>query len=347
MDRDKAARQRRVRMEDVAIAAGVSKTTVSRVLGGIEGGIPAETQQRVADLAEAMGYRPNMLASALRKQTSETIGFVSDVIASTPNAGAMIQGAQDAAWALGKLLLLTNTGGVLEVERKAIETMHQRQVDGIVYATMYHQARAVPAGLDDMPCVLLDVRDRDSGLSSVAPDESAGAARAVRYLAELGHRRIGFVNSSRDIPAAHERLTGFREELVRQGLPLDDQLIAYGIDEFTDGITAAGRLLDVAEPPTALFCFNDRIAAGAIRAAHLRGLRVPTDLSVVGFDNQELVALLTDPPLTTFQLPHYEMGQWAVQQLLREAESSSSRVQHRIPFQLVERDSATRPPLRG
>lgn len=336
-------RARRVTMEDVANAAGVSKTTVSRVLGGIDAGIPKDTQQRVNDLAEAMGYRPNMLASALRRQTSDTIGFVSDVIASTPNAGAMVQGAQDAAWTFGKVLLLTNTGGIPEVERKAIETMHQRQVDGVVYATMYHQVRELPAGLDDLPCVLLDVRSRGSNLSSVAPDESAGAAEAVRYLAGLGHRRIGFINSAAAIPAAHERLAGYREELIRQGLEFDDALIAYDLDEFTGGIAAASRLLDLDLPPTALFCFNDRMAAGAIRAARLRGMSVPAELSVVGFDNQELVALLTDPPLTTFQLPHYEMGQWAVQQLLGEVQGSMSRVEHRIPFRFIERESAAAP----
>ena len=245
------------------------------------------------------------------------------------------------------MLLLANTGGVEKVERTAIDMMHQRQVDGLIYATMYHQVRALPDGLDDVPCVLLDVRNRESRFSSVVPDESRGAAQAVRYLMGLGHRRIGFLNSGADIPAAHERLEGYRQELVRQGIPIEDDLIAYDLDEFSGGISAAGRLLDLPNPPTALFCFNDRVAAGAIRTAHRRGLSVPQDLSVIGFDNQELVALLTDPPLTTFQLPHYEMGQWAVRQLLGEVEGSYSRIDHRIPLEFIERESASPPRSRA
>lgn len=332
-------------MQDVASEAGVSTSTVSRVLGGIDSGIPEVTRERVAAVAEAMGYRPNAIASGLRKKTSDTIGFVSDVIASTPNAGAMVQGAQDAAWRAGKVLVLVNTGGDPEVEHKAIDTMLQRQVDGLIYATMYHQIVVPPHALLSVPSVLLDARSETTPISSVVPDETGGAAAAVRLLVEAGHRRIGFLNSAAQVPAAGERLAGYRAELARSGIGIDPNLVADDTDEFEGGIAGAGRLLDSTDPPTALFCFNDRMAAGAIRAARERGVRVPDDLSVVGFDNQELVALLTDPPLTTLQLPHAEMGRWAVEHLLGRLGTGAHQefVEHRAECVLIPRASVAPP----
>lgn len=337
-------RRHPLRMQDVAAEAGVSKSTVSRVLGGIDSGIPEATRERVLAIAAAMGYRPNAIASGLRRQTSDTIGFISDVIASTPHAGAMVQGAQDAAWRAGKVLMLVNTGGDPEVEHKAIDTMLQRQVDGLIYATMYHQVVEPPQELHTVPCVLLDARSSTDPISSVVPDEAGGAAVAVRALADAGHTRIGFLNSAAGVPAAAERYAGYQAELTRHGLATGDHLVEADTDEFEGGLAAAGRLLDLEDPPTALFCFNDRMAAGAIRAARERGLRVPDDLSVVGFDNEELVALLTDPPLTTVQLPHYEMGRWAVDQVLAAMNGPEAVTRHRAACTLVERASVAPPP---
>lgn len=337
-------RRHPVRMQDVAAEGQVSTSTVSRVLGGNDSRIPEATRERVLAVAAAMGYRPNAIASGLRLQTTHTIGFISDVIASSPNAGAMVQGAQDAAWRAGKVLMLVNTGGDPDLEHEAIDTLLQRQVDGLIYATMYHQVVEPPPALRTVPCVLLDARSSTDSFSSVVPDEAGGAAAAVRVLADAGHTRIGYLNSAAGVPAAAERYAGYQAELTRLGLAADDHLVEDDIDEFEGGLAAAGRLLDLEDAPTALFCFNDRMAAGAIRAAHKRGLRVPDDLSVVGFDNQELVALLTDPPLTTVQLPHYEMGCWAVDQLLAAMNGPETVTRHRAACTLVERASVAPPP---
>jgi len=328
-------------MEDVARAAGVSKTTVSRVLNGTSEQIPEDTKRRVIEIAKEMDYTRNTLASSLRRQQSDTIGFVSDVIASSPNAGAMISGAQDAAWLAGKVLLLSNTGGDLEVEKTVIQKMIERQVDGLIYATMYHQVLSPPNELNTLPTVLLDVRSKSGNFSSVAPDEVSGASAAIKHLIDLGHQKIGFLNSSAAIPASAERFSGFKQTLSEYGLKIERRYLAEDVDEFSGGLNSALKILNQADPPTALFCFNDRMAAGAIRAAQQLGLSVPDDLSIVGFDNQELVALLTNPPLTTFQLPHYEMGQWAVQHLLKMiSEPTKENVaQMRIPFKLVKRGS--------
>jgi LacI family transcriptional regulator len=331
-------------MKDVAARAGVSVSTVSLVLSGKHEAIPISTRERVLAAAAELGYRRNALAAGLRRQTSDTIGFISDLIATTPHAGAMVQGAQDAAWLAGKVLLMVNTGGDPAVERRAIEAMLGRQVDGLVYATMYHQAVEPPPTLREVPAVLLDATSTDRTLSSVAPDEQGGAFAAVAHLAALGHRRIGFLQSQADIPAAAERLAGYRAALAAHGLPFDPALVARNAAEHDGGALAARALLDGPERPTALFCFSDRMAAGAVLTARRLGLSVPRDLSLVGFDNEELVAPLVDPPLTTIQLPHAQMGRWAMEHLLEVIADGTTRPeQYRMPCPLVERASTSGP----
>lgn len=327
---------------DVAGMADVSVSTVSLVLNGkaADRGIPEATIRRVLEAVEQVGYRPNAMAAGLRKQTSDTIGFISDLIATTPHAGPMIQGAQDAAWEAHKILIIVNTGDEKSVQDRAIEMMLQRQVEGFVFATMYHRFVELPPALRELPSVLLDCRSEERSVSSVAPDERSGAVAATEHLLAAGHRRIGYLQTISRIPAATERLEGFKSALRSGGVDFNPQLVATGIDEFFGGFEAASHLLDLAEPPSALVCFNDRMAAGAFRAAHRRGMVIPRDLSIVGFDNEELVSLFTDPALTTVQLPHYEMGHWAVSNLLGQIAGGITRgIQHRIPCPLVVRES--------
>lgn len=351
---------KRPKLKDVAERAGVSPTTASLVLNDKADGIPEETKQRVLEASEDLGYRPNVLAATLRKQTSDTIGFISDEIATTPYAGAMVQGAQDEAWQAGKLLLLVDTNRDEEIEARAIDSLLSRQVDGIVYAAMYHQVVAVPETAREVPVVLLDARSADQSVSSVVPDEFGAAMAATQVLVEAGHRRIAFIENEDPIPAAPERLAGYRAALEAAGIPSDPDLVVSGSPEDINdsdvvtgardavgGFRAASILLDRDPRPTAIFCFNDRMAGGVIRKAHQLGLVVPDDLSVVGFDDQELVLSQIDPPLTTMRLPHYEMGRWAVQHLLEEIAGGGRKVvHHRMPCPLIERQSVA-PPSRG
>jgi LacI family transcriptional regulator len=335
---------RRPLLRDVARRAGVSLTTVSIVLNGKAGSnIPPETQGRVVAAAAELGYRPNAMARGLRQRRSDTIGFVSDEIATTPFAGAMIQGAQDAAWESGIVLLLVNTGRDRAIEARALDIMHERQVDALIYATMYHQVVEPPPALREVPSVLLDARSADASLASVVPDEVNAARAAVGVLVRNGHRRIGFANTIDPVPAAFERLDGYRSALAEHGIGFDASLVARG--ESSDpggGEVAAARLLDRVDRPTGLFCFNDRMALGAYRAIRHRGLRVPDDVSVVGFDNEEQIAPWLDPPLTTLALPHFQMGRWAVEYLLTQTSQSGTTpepLQYRMPCPLIERSS--------
>nr|WSY49453.1 LacI family DNA-binding transcriptional regulator [Streptomyces sp. NBC_00886] len=348
---------RRIGIKDVAAAAGVSTATVSHILNGVEGKrASAETRRRVLQVAEELGYAPNGLARGLRLKRSQTIGFVSDEIATTPHAGRMILGAQEAAAAEGLVLLLVNTSGDAQLERTSIEMLLQRQVDGVLYAAMYHHSVRLPESLGSTPTVLLDARADDPAIPFVVPDEVQGGYTAVRELTDHGHRRIGVTVQTVDIPARRGRLEGYRKALAEVGVAYDPSLVAAeavavigtAAGDVDAGYRAARRLLTARQRPTALFCFNDAMAAGAYRAAAELGLSIPADLSVMGFDNQELICEAVHPALSTVQLPHYEMGARGVAQLLTLAATPGrppgQDTQEMLLCPLVARASVTSPP---
>ncbi len=331
-------------MKDVAELAGVSRTTVSFVINDRpDANIPQETKDKVWTAVHQLGYRPNAIARGLRAQRTHTIGFISDVIATTPHAGHMIQGAQDLAWEHNKLLLLINTGGNQDMKAAAVDMMLERQVDGIIYATMYHRQASPPANITDVPTVLLDCFDEDRALPSVVPDEELGGYEATKALLKKGHTRVGFINNNDDIPATHGRLQGYQQALAEFDLPFDPDLVESDV-ESRGGYKAAIKLMQKENPPTAIFCFNDHMAMGVYDALRNLGLNIPNDVAVIGFDNQELIAPHLYPSLTTMALPHYEMGKWAVEKLLSLINNPSmgeeTAVQYKMYCPLIERNSA-------
>jgi LacI family transcriptional regulator len=308
-----------VGIRDVAEKAGVSVTTVSHVLNDTpHTRVAEETRLRVKDAARTLGYGPNRMAQALRTNRSGLIGLLSEEIATTPHAGRIILGAQDAAREHDLTLVIINTereaAGVSH--RENVQALIDRQVDAILYATMYHRRVSLPSNLQGVPAVLIDSTDRAGIVPAVVPDEVGGAVAAVTHLVEAGHTRIGFLNNDDDVPATHLRLSGYRQVLNEHGIRFDESLVVSAPSETLPGYELAREMLSRRDRPTALFCYNDRMAMGAYRAASELRLDIPRDLSIVGFDNQELIAANLFPGLTTVALPHYEMGAWAVETLV-------------------------------
>ena len=338
----------RATIKDVAQRSGVSITTVSHVLNEVPGKrVSPTTRDRVLRVADELLYRPNRLAQGLRTQRTQMIGFLSDRVSTTPFAGQMILGAQDAAADAGSLVVLLNSGGDPELEEREVQALLERQVDGIVYALYYHRIVTPPASLRDGPVVLLDARTPDGTISSVVPDEVGGSRAAVEELLAVGHRRIGFINDCDDIPARSLRLAGYRQALEVYSVPFDDSLvIERTANDASGGYSGAIELLGRSDRPTGIFCFNDRTAMGVYQAASALGLGIPDDLSVVGFDNQELISDNLWPGLTTVALPHYEMGQWAVRTLLKQIESATPYppVNALMSCPVVHRGSVAAPP---
>jgi LacI family transcriptional regulator len=339
---------RKVGISDVAAAAGVSISTVSAALNDVEGArISPTTRQRIREAAERLGYAPNRLARGLRRRSSGIVGFVGDHVATTPYAVRMVLGAQETLRAAGRLMLLVNSEGDAELEAQEIAALRQQHVDGVLYASMYHRRVEPPRPLQSVPTVLLDAESVDPAVSWVVPDEVAGARAAVDELLAYGHRRIGFVNNEDGIPATQLRLHGYRAALAAAGVPVDPALIRAAPSTSEGGHRAARDLLALADRPTALFCFNDIMAMGAYRAAQETGLSIPRDLSVVGYDNLDILAEGLFPGLTSVQLPHYEMGSWAARQLLAlTASPPGTAAHHRLTGELVRRGSVAPPPAR-
>jgi LacI family transcriptional regulator len=337
----------RVRISDVASAAGVSIATVSASLNEVESArISADTRARVREVADRLGYVPNRLAQGLRVQRSGTIGFVGDRVATTPYAVGMVLGALEAAQAADRVVLLMNSGGHDDLEAREFETLLQHQVDGVLYATMWHRTVEVPAVLGDTPVVLVDAESADPTVSSAVPDEVGGAMTAVGELLGQGHRRIAFINNADPTLAATGRLEGYRRALGQAGIEADRALVVAVTDIGPEGgYRAARRLLAMPKRPTAVFCFRDLMAMGVYRAALEAGLDIPRDLSVVGFDDMEGVASGLFPGLTTVALPHYEMGAWGVQQLLALIDTPGRKgEQVKLSGQLIRRRSVAPPP---
>jgi len=336
---------KRISIRDVAASAGVSVTTVSHVLNATPGTrVKPETRDRVQQVARELGYQASTIARSLRTQRSHTIAMISDEIATTPHAGRIILGAQEAASSHGLLLMLVNSGGDPAVEEAEIQALAQRQVDGFIYATMYHREVELPDALRRVPTVLLDARCEDPAVPSAVPDEYAGGRAATQALIDAGHRRIGYANNADDIPATRGRLAGHLDALAAAGIDPDPALVVTAPSDTGGGLTAGRTLLALPDRPTAVFAFNDRMAMGVYHAATERGVDIPRELSVVGFDNQELIAEGLRPPLTTMALPHYEMGMWAVEALvarIRDPHTPAEQVE--LPCPLVDRASVAPP----
>jgi LacI family transcriptional regulator len=329
------------RLKDVADRVGVSIKTVSNVINGRTGRVSAATRAQVLAAIDELGYRPHAAAQGLRTRRSHTIGFISHEVAFTPYAGSMIKGAHDLAWAHDKILMIVNTDGDPATAAAAVETMLERRVEGIIYAAMYHRAVQPPAAIREVPAVLLNCYCADRSLPSVVPDEVTGGREATEALLRKGHRRIGLLNVGRFIPAAVGRLEGYKQALAAYDVPFDRSLVRAGNSMADSGYRYALELMQVPDPPTALFCGSDRMAMGAYDALKELGASIPGDVAVRGFDDQEVIAPYLRPPLSTSALPHYEMGQWAVCYLLERAEHGPDKkpIQHTMHCPLVERAS--------
>jgi LacI family transcriptional regulator len=327
----------------------VSPTAASFVLTGRreEMRISTEVEARVLRAAQELGYRPNIVSRSLRTGTTHTLGFISDTIATTPFAGDLIKGALEAARDRGHLLLIAETEGDPKLERELLEAMIDRQVDGIVLASMYTRRLAVPKLLQARAAVLLNaVPARPAPLIAVIPDELAAGRTAAETLIKAGYRDgiylIGAGPKSSQGPkpaggvAAVERLEGIKQALRNAGLK-PAGAVACVEWEPELGYAAVHELVEQGAKLGALICFNDRLALGAYNALADAGLTVPSDVSVVSFDDDPIASWL-QPKLTSIAIPHYELGRKSIE-LLLDGHTGVGENIFRIPMPLRLRES--------
>lgn len=334
--------KKRVTLADVARLAGLSPTAASMILTGRpDTRLSAEAHARVHAAALELGYRPNLAARALRTDKTRTIAFISDVVATTRFANGLIRGTLEAADAAGHVVLVLETGGEPAREVQAIEAALDRQVDGFIFAAMRAREVFVPALPAATRVVMLNATSRHHPVC-ILPDEFEAGSAAVRLLHDAGIRNgIALIGHNQTVEhglfrseTVSRRLSGIRTEMARFGLDFVAEESCWNW-EARNGYELVSGLLERKVPLTALLCLNDRLAFGAYQALGEAGLRIPADMSVVSFDNDELAADLR-PGLTTFALPHEEMGREAVRLLLAPKPEPG---EHLIPMTATIRQS--------
>jgi len=334
-------------IEDIAQRAGVSRQTVSRVLNN-HPSVSDETRQAVITVIERLDYRPNFSARHMRTNSSKLVGFgmITDEVIVTPYAVDIITGAQDALWSQGKGMLVVSASYGTAMTEASLEALLERRVEGIIYAAMFHREVELTPKMSQVPVVLVNCYAKDRNYPSVVPNEVGGGYAATNLLLRKGHTRIAFINLGAPpdrpppIAAASGRLAGYKTALDEYQVPFDESLVKVTNQTPQVVVQVTKELMSLANPPTAIFCGNDRAAMGCYNALASMHLRIPYDVAVVGFDNQTSIAENLWPPLTTVQLPHYEMGNWAVEFLASMTETQYPPVQHLANCPVVERESA-------
>ncbi|MFN8194324.1 MAG: LacI family DNA-binding transcriptional regulator [Nocardioidaceae bacterium] len=334
--------KRKVTLSDVATRAGVSATTASYILNNrsAEMRISAEAEARVRRAAVELAYRPNRSARSLRTSKTKTFGLLSDTVASGQFASQMLIGASAAARESDHLLVIGESEGDPTLEDRLIDEMLDRQVDGLVYATLVACEIALPARLRDRNVVLLNCMDPEAALPVVLPDDLQGGRTAAQLLVDagLGDRvHVVGLDPNPRASAGPLRFRGIEETLAAAGstvagvVPTDWSVVP--------AFEAMDAWLTSGERPTALICLNDRIAMGTYQALAAHGLSVPHDVSVVSFDGSNLATWLR-PSLVSVTIPFAELGASAVRMLM-EPPAPAERVR-RLPMPLLAGESVRR-----
>lgn len=328
-------------MKDIARDAGVSQTTVSFVLNdNRDVAISEETRSRVVQSAERLGYEHRYAAVQPKsKSHPPVIGFLIDEIATSVFASISIDGAQQTAWSAGYLLQLATSHNDHGYEEDILARWLDEGVAGVIYGSILTRKVSPPNLLRSTNAVLLNCYTDTGEYTSIVPAETMGGFIATESLINAGCTRIAYIGGEDWMEAAHDRQQGYRNALSSHHLERVDSLIKPGNFLPSGGYKATRELLSEDLIPDGIFCANDLMAIGAYEAIKEAGLRIPEDISVVGYDDQEVAAHL-NPPLSTVLLPHREMGQWAVDLILSIQSSKKQKPRTiRLECPFVPRDS--------
>lgn len=327
-------------IKDIARLAHVSHSTVSRALQNSRLVNP-ETAEKIRRVARESGYRASAVARGLVMKRTRTIGLVVTTIAD-PFACEVVSGIEQAANDHGYSVFLADSNADPEREQKVVQELAERRVDGIVVTSSRVGALYLPL-LSEMrvPIVLVNNQHPGEFVHSVMIANLEGSREAARHLIELGHRRIAYLGDQFGYQSDTERFEGYREALEAAGIPLQPELAVHGDGKPEEANSAMGKLLALAEPPTAVCCYNDMSALGAMQAIHQHGLRVPEDISLVGFDDL-FIASYTQPPLTTVRQPMRKMGLLAMESLFQLMSGEGTEIRIKVQPELIVRGSTGR-----
>jgi LacI family transcriptional regulator len=325
-------------MRDVAEQAGVSLTTVSHVINRTRF-VSLDVTERVMSAMDQLNYRPNELARSLRRGHTRTLGLILPDSAN-PYFAEIGHAIEVAAYESGYNVILCNTHGVEQKESHYINVLRNKQVDGIIFVATGDKTNSISQTLgDDFPVLLVDRELVGVSTDVIIVNNYQGGYLATQHLLNLGHTKIACISGPSRIRPSSERISGYTQALEQAGVNVNPDYFRMGDFHPNSGYQAALELLNLADPPTAIFACNDLMAIGVIRAGMEMGRKVPDDLALVGFDNIELAAY-TIPPLTTISQPIEEMGEIATQLLIKRIHEDKSEPRRELlPVELVVRGS--------
>ncbi len=333
-----------VSIKDIARAANVSHPTVSRALSHSPL-VKGETAERIRQIAASMGYRPSAIARSLATKKTRTIGVVVTSIAD-PFIADVVSGIEETANDHGYSVFLANSNANPDREVKVVHSFHERRVDGIIVTASRVGALYVPllSGLK-VPIVLINNQhpdEPDEFIYSVMIDNIKASTQVMKHLIGLGHRRIAYIGDQAGFQSDTERFAGYRQALAFAGYPFLPELVVHGDGKPEGGRQAMEKLLALPMHPTAVFCYNDMSALGALRALYRHGIKVPDDISLVGFDDLS-IASYTSPLLTTVSQPKQQMGRMAMETMLKLLSGVDTKANIKVEGELIIRES-TAPP---
>lgn len=325
-------------MRDVAHHASVSISTVSHVVNDTRA-VSDKTRHRVLAAMKTLGYKPNALAQNLRRQQTFSFGMIVPDSAN-PFFAEVARGIEDTSFEQHYSVILCNTDGDVDKQAAHTDLLIKNQVAGILFVAAGISTELVEdLQARQVPLVVVDREVPDVVVDTVLTNHLQGGRLATQHLLDLGHRRIACISGGSDLFPSAERLIGYQQILQENAIPFDESLVLRGDFQYESGYRAAQQLLALADRPTAVFASNDLMAVGVISAASQLGLRVPQDLSVVGFDDIRL-ASFTNPPLTTIAQSTYEIGVIAARMLLDRVQNSGAPPRtRRLDTKLVIRQS--------
>lgn len=325
-------------IKQVAARAGVSTATVSRVQSGYSS-VSDDLRERVLDAVQELNYQPNLIARSLRVQRTTMIGVVLPDIQNTFFT-SILHGIEDGLQQEDYTLLFSNSNDNIERERRMLLALQAERVAGIIFVPISNDpAEYLPLLQGGMPLVAIDRAPEGLGIGTVSVKNAEGASAAIRYLISLGHHRIGMISGPPETSTGSERLEGYVQTLGQAGLALDDRLIAYGDFRKESGYDAMQALLALPDPPTAVFVANSLMTLGALRAINERRLHIPSDISVLCFDDPEWADAYV-PALTVVQQPTYQLGLTAARLLLARIRDQDQPIKPvALDTQLIVRES--------
>lgn len=300
-------------IHDVAFKAGVSIKTVSRVLNGASE-VSEKTRIRIEQAMHSLDFTPSAAARMLRGRPTGLVAVIAERLTTTPDATEIIRGIHLVCEQLGKVLLIGETGGKAAVANRLVADMRERRVEAILFATSFHSEVHIEQLLGRTPTVLANCFEASGRFTQVVPDDEGGGYAATKLVLEAGHRRIAFLQLIPDMVATSLRLRGFHQAMKDYGVTPNTEWLIHAAetseaDEFAHLSQAVDRLFATKIPPTAILCGNDKMALRVIFILQQRGLRVPVDVSVVGFDDFRMISEALAPGLTTVSLQYRRIGE--------------------------------------